>query len=47
VEAGRLNLLDSGELTLTAAYRGALGQIHVGVTIFKDTPAVVRIRGSW
>jgi hypothetical protein len=35
VEAGRVSLLDSGELTLSAAYRGAVAQIHVGVTIFQ------------
>ena len=47
VEAGRLSLLDSGELTLSATYRGAVGQIHVGVTIIKDAPALVRAGGSW
>jgi trimeric autotransporter adhesin len=40
VEAGRVSLLDSGELTLSAAYRGAVAQIHVGVTIFGDAPAL-------
>ena len=38
VEAGRVRLMHSGELTLSAAYRGAVAQIHVGVTIFGDAP---------
>jgi hypothetical protein len=47
VEAGRVNLLDSGELTLSAAYRGAVAQIHVGVTIFGNAPALARAGGAW
>ena len=47
VEAGRVSLLDSGELTLSAAYRGAVAQIHVGVTIFGDAPALAPVGGSW
>ena len=47
VEAGRVSVLDSGELTLSAAYRGAVAQIHVGVTIVGDGPALARAGGSW
>ena len=46
VEAGRVSLLDSGELTLSAVYRGAVAQIHVGVTILGDAPALALAGGS-
>lgn len=47
VEAGRVSLLDSGELMLSAEYRGAVAQIHVGVTIFGDASALAPAGGSW
>jgi len=45
VEAGRVSVLDSGELTLSAAYRGAVAEIHVGVTIFGDAAALAPAGG--
>jgi hypothetical protein len=46
VDAGRVSVLDSGEWTLSAAYRGAVAQIHVGVTIFGDAPVLMPAGGS-
>jgi hypothetical protein len=46
VEAGLVRLLDSGEVTLSAAYRGAVGTLHVSVTVFRNAAAVVPIKST-
>ena len=42
-----MSVLHSGELMLSAAYRGAVAQIHVGVTIFADAPAIAPAGEAW